>query len=96
MTQTTARFVVRPVANAFGMSVSAMATMGLGMSAIAQSRSTMACSWGACSGATTRACIENSASRSENHHCPTADTPAISRTKVADNPTQISTAMSTT
>ena len=41
--QTTAWSALRPVANAFGMSVSAIATRGLGMSASAQSRSTMPC-----------------------------------------------------
>ena len=41
--QTTAWSALRPVANAFGMSVSAIATRGLGMSASAQSLSTMPC-----------------------------------------------------
>ena len=41
MTQTTARFSERPVAKAFGTSVSATAMRGLGMSAIAHSRSTI-------------------------------------------------------
>ena len=39
VTHTTARLGERPVANALGMSVSAIATRGFGMSAIAQSRS---------------------------------------------------------
>ena len=42
--QTTAWSALRPVAKAFGMSVSAIATRGLGMSASAHSRSTIACS----------------------------------------------------
>ena len=48
----------RPVANALGTSVSAMATFGLGMSASAQRRSTIACSCGASSGVTSRPPIE--------------------------------------
>ena len=47
VTQSTAWSALRPVAKAFGMSVSAMATRGLGMSASAHSRSTMPCSSGA-------------------------------------------------
>ena len=73
--------MLRPVANALGMSVSAIATAGLGMSAMAHSRSTMACSWGACSGVTTRADIENRATRSEKYHWAHAEPPAMSRTK---------------
>ena len=41
VTHRTAWSALRPVAKAFGMSVSAMATRGLGMSASAHSRSTM-------------------------------------------------------
>jgi hypothetical protein len=55
--QTTARCGVRPVANALGTSVSAIATVGFGMSDSAHSRSTMPCSCGACSGVTTRPCM---------------------------------------
>ena len=57
VTQTTAALGLRPVANALGMSVVAMATLGLGMSARAQSRSTTPCSSGACSGVTSLACM---------------------------------------
>ena len=39
------------------MSVVAMATLGLGMSASAHSRSTTPCSSGACSGVTSLACM---------------------------------------
>ena len=42
--QSTATLLLRPVANAFGMLVGAMATRGLGMSASAHSRSTISCS----------------------------------------------------
>ena len=42
--QTTATLLLRPVANAFGICVGAMATRGLGMSASAHSRSTISCS----------------------------------------------------
>lgn len=48
--QTRAVFSLRPVANAFGTSLSAMATLGFGMSASAQIRSMVPCSSGACSG----------------------------------------------
>ena len=54
VTQTTERDGDRPVANALGMSVSATATRGLGMSAMAHSRSMAPWSWGACSGVTIR------------------------------------------
>ena len=96
VTQTTARFVLRPVANALGMSVSAMATAGLGMSAIAHSRSTMACSCGACSGVTTRADIENRATRSEKYHWAHAEPPARISTKYHLTPAKISTAIRAT
>ena len=43
VTQSTAFLALRPVANAFGMGERAMATLGLGMSASAHSRSTMPC-----------------------------------------------------
>jgi hypothetical protein len=46
--QTTAVLLLRPVANAFGIRDGAMATLGLGMSASAQIRSTTPCSWAAC------------------------------------------------
>ena len=42
MAQITATLLLRPVANAFGMSVGEMATRGFGMSASAHSRSTIA------------------------------------------------------
>ena len=42
MTQITATLLLRPVAKAFGMFAGEMATRGLGMSASAQSRSTIA------------------------------------------------------
>src|SRR6266511_3207146 len=47
VTHSTAAFWLRPVANALGMSESAIATFGLGMSASAQRRSTMPCNTGA-------------------------------------------------
>ena len=57
MTQTTAALGLRPVAKALGMSVCAMATLGLGMSASAHNRSTTPWSSGACSGVTSLACM---------------------------------------
>ena len=68
VTQTTARSGERPVAKALGMSRSATPTRGLGMSAIAQSRSIMPCSSGASSGVTSRARIARMATLSEDHH----------------------------
>ena len=56
--QTTATLLLRPVANALGMSVGAIATRGLGMSASAHSRSMIPCSsaaWGPSCGVTSRA-----------------------------------------
>ena len=61
MAQTTAVLGLRPVAKALGMSVVAMATRGLGMSASAHSRSMTPCSSGACSGVTSLACMANMA-----------------------------------
>ena len=52
VTQTTARFGERPVANALGMSISEIPTRGLGISARAHSRSIMPCSSGISSGLT--------------------------------------------
>ena len=65
MTATTACFWFRPVANAFGTSVSTIATRGFWISAIAASRSTIACSCGASSGLTIFAPDAFSASLSE-------------------------------
>ncbi len=96
VTQTTARSGVRPVAKAFGTSVSAMATRGLGMSAIAQSRSTSACSWGACSGVTTRARMADSAIVSLNHHWAKSMPPAMASTNQAEKPSQMKTTAATT
>ena len=70
VTQTAEWLGLRPVANAFGTSVSAIATVGLGMSASAQSRSIIPCSSGASSGVTTRARIAASAILSEKYHWP--------------------------
>ena len=55
----------RPMANALGIGVSAIATRGLGRLAWMHSRSIIACSSGACSGVTSRAPIESSAILSE-------------------------------
>lgn len=67
--QTRAVFSLRPVANAFGTSLSAMATLGFGMSARAQIRSMVPCSSGACSGVTSRAPMPYAAMRSLNQNC---------------------------
>ena len=65
MTATAEFFGLRPVANAFGTSVSITATFGFGRSAIAHSRSTMSWSSGAWSRSTTFAPEASSASLSE-------------------------------
>src|SRR5262245_8077886 len=77
VTQTTACCWLRPVAKALGMSVSAIATFGLGMSARAQSRSTIWCSSGACSGDTSCPRIADRASRSEKKYWTNRNPPAI-------------------
>jgi hypothetical protein len=68
--QTTAALGLRPVAKALGMSTSAMATRGLGMSARAHKRSMIPCSSGSCSGVTMCPCIDHRAILSENQYCP--------------------------
>ena len=68
VTQTTARSGDRPVANALGMSISAMPTRGFGISASAHSRSIMPCSSGSSSGVTSQARIARMATLSEFHH----------------------------
>ena len=88
----TARFCVRPVAKAFGTSESAMPTRGFSMSAIAQIRSTIACSCGACSGVTTTARMADMASESENHHCPPSRAALMTSTNTALTPMANSTA----
>ncbi len=65
VTATTACCGLRPVANAFGTSVSTTATRGFGSPAIAHSRSTMACSSGASCSETIFAPDAASASLSE-------------------------------
>jgi len=65
VTATAACFGLRPVAKAFGTSVSIRAIRGFGRSAIAQRRSTMSCRAGASSRETTFAPAAASASLSE-------------------------------
>src|ERR671910_1792523 len=77
VTQTTACLWLRPVAKALGRSESAIATLGLGMSARAQSRSTVWCSSGACSGDTPRPRIADRARRSEKKYWKNRTPPAI-------------------
>src|SRR5215211_2079677 len=98
VTQTTACCWLRPVAKALGRSESAMATRGLGMSARAQSRSTIWCSSGACSGDTSRPRIDARAMRSEKKYWKNRNPPAISSTsgRYARGSTAISTATKTT
>jgi len=75
--QTVAVFGERPIANAFGMRVSAIATRGFGRSAWTHSRSTIACSCGASCGETSRAPIARSASLSDVNSCRSSSPPAI-------------------
>src|SRR4029453_17724490 len=75
--QTTGGCLLRPVAKALGRSVSAMATLGLGMSARAQSRSITWCSSGACSGDTSCPRIAARAIRSEKKNWKNRNPPAI-------------------
>ena len=65
VTTRTAFLLLRPVAKAFGMSVWAIATRGLGMSASAQIRSIVPCSSGAWAGVTSCAPDARSATLSE-------------------------------
>ena len=65
VTHSTACSLLRPVAKAFGRSVGEIAIRGLGMSASAQTRSTMPCSSGACCGVTSWAWAEDRAILSE-------------------------------
>jgi len=81
--QTTALLGLRPVANAFGTSTSAIATAGLGMSAKAHNRSMTACNSGASAGATIRPCIAYSAMRSENQYCANSNPPATTTAMTA-------------
>ena len=63
--QTTALFFERPIANAFGIAVSATAIFGFGRSAWMQRRSIIACRPGASCGETSLAPIDASASLSD-------------------------------
>src|SRR5829696_5983101 len=77
VTHTTACCWLRPVAKALGRSESATATLGLGMSARAHSRSTIWCSSGACWGDTSRPRIADRARRSEKKYWKNRNPPAI-------------------
>ena len=74
---TVADFGERPIANAFGIRVSATATFGFGRSAWMHRRSTIACSSGASAGVTSRAPIARSASLSEPNSWNAARPPAM-------------------
>ena len=78
--QTVAFFGERPSANAFGIRVSATATLGFGRSACTHRRSIIACSSGACWGVTSRAPIARSASLSEPKSWNSARPPAMKAT----------------
>ncbi|GGX62335.1 hypothetical protein GCM10010510_03410 [Streptomyces anandii JCM 4720] len=84
------------MANAFGMSMLDTATTGLGMSAMAHSRSTTACSSGYSSRSTTLPCIANSAMRSENQYWAASTPAAITTTSTQDFSNTISAATNAT
>ena len=81
VTATAACFGLRPVAKAFGTSVSMSAIRGFGRSAIAQSRSTMSCSCGAWSRSTILAPAAARASLSEVKYWKKASAPTITSMK---------------
>ena len=83
---TVAFFWDRPSANALGTGVSATAIFGLGRSAWMQSRSIIACRPGACSGETSLAPIEASASLSEVNSCSSARPPMTTAMMAAPAP----------
>ena len=82
---TAACFGLRPVANAFGTSLSTTAIRGFGRSAIAQSRSTIACSSGASSAETIFAPEAASAIRSDVQYWTAARPTTI--TSIGTSPT---------
>ena len=77
VTATAAFFGLRPVANAFGIWVSMIATFGLGRSASAQRRSIMSWSAGASSRSTILAPEASSASFADEKYWKTAIAPTI-------------------
>jgi hypothetical protein len=77
---TVAFFGERPSANAFGMRVLTIATLGFGRSACTHRRSMIACSCGASAGVTWRAPMAASASLSDPKRLTRARPPAISAT----------------
>ena len=81
VTHTTDDLGLRPVAKALGMSVCAIATRGLGMSASAHSRSTTPCSSGACSGVTSLACMAYMAILALNQYWQNSTANAMTRTR---------------
>ena len=89
VTTTTLRLGLRPVAKAFGTGLSEIPTLGFFMSAIAQIRSTIACTDGACSCVTSTARIAFIDSVSENHHWPKRNPPDSTSTKIALMPIAI-------
>ena len=88
VTQTTEFFWLRPVANAFGTSVSAIATFGFGVSDMAQMRSTTPCSSGASCRETMRPFMANSVIRSEKKYCASRNRPATTSATTAHSGTK--------
>src|SRR3954469_19644400 len=86
----------RPIANALGISVSAIAIRGFGRSACTHRRSTTACSPGASDGDTMCAPIARSASLSERNSCASASPPTTTSMTTAPVPAHTSTATSVT
>ncbi len=83
------------MAKALGMSLVAMATLGLGMSARAQSRSMMPWRSGASSRDTSRPRMANRAILSEKKYWAKSRRPAITTTATMEVPTLNSTVMNT-
>lgn len=96
VTQTTAWSVSTPVAKALGRSMSETATRGLGMSALAHSRSTTPCSRGCSSGVTSRPRMAYRAMRSEYQYWAPSRAAAMTTTRTTDLSSTISAAMNAT
>ncbi len=84
--QTVALFWLRPIANAFGTSVSATAMRGFGRSAWMQSFSIIAWRPGASCGETSFAPIADSASLSERNSWPSDSAPMTTTTVIRPAP----------
>jgi hypothetical protein len=78
---------LRPVANAFGMSVGTIAIRGIGRPAVRHRRCTIACTSGASLSSTMRARAEASAILSDVQYWTASSPPAITITTGSASPT---------